>query len=109
MPRGANWILVGTLVVAACGSVSDPSRGRPEAGPAVDPAVSHPDASPPDVPPAVLMSVPPLPFWTASGGGSSSGPTTQIGVSIGGVTAPQPLMAPGGSRLSIGIFPEITH
>jgi hypothetical protein len=102
-------MLVGTLAVAACGSVSDPNRGRPDGPLAVDPAVNHPDAAPPDVPPPVLTSVPPLPFWTASGGGSSTGPTTQIGVTIGGVTAPQPLMAPGGSRLSIGIFPEITR
>jgi hypothetical protein len=109
MPRGANWMLVGTLVVAACGSVSDPSK-RP---PGVDPAVNHPDSAAPDaavdLPPPVLTSVPALPFWTASGGGSTSSATTQLGVSIGGLTAPAPLVAPAGSRLSIGIFPEITR
>jgi hypothetical protein len=110
MLRGAKGILAGALAVVACGSVSDPNHGRPDGPVAVDPAVEHRDAAlPVDVPPAVLTSVPALPFWTASGGGSSSTATTQLGVSIGGATAPQPLVAPGGSRLSIGIFPELTR
>jgi hypothetical protein len=122
MPRGAtngrfcSLAASGALavVLAGCGSVSDPRASRPDGGTGERPAdgsrgTPAGDAAAPDVPAATINATPALPFWTASGGGSATAPGGQLGISVGGLADPAPLVAPSGARLTLGLFGETTR
>jgi hypothetical protein len=44
--------------------------------------------------------------WTCSGGGSERAEGRQLGVTLGGVSSTTTVTAPGGSRVTLGHFPD---
>jgi hypothetical protein len=96
-------VLLLGLAVSACGSVY-PSH--------VDGGGDGSVASRPPGPP-MTGSVPlpqsgakPLPLWLSSGGGSATGTSTQVGVTMGALSPTASVAAPNGSTVGVGHFAD---